>query len=837
MFAVNESGWIRLSPGTIPEQVLTWHGPTIEGILTPATEVRRTRQPMVVPDVNTWLPNTSDVVQSAAAAPTSAAALYPLLADDAVIGTLVVVVRQSHLLDRAAHTFLQATAASCAAALTRTRGSRPSSRDEPEAERAPMSEGPATQQQMSFDLVEDAPFGVYVVGADFRVVSMNRNSRDGAFRHVRPIIGRDFAEVLRILWPERVASDLIHRFQATLATGTPYVSRDFTSQRADIGTTESYEWELKRVALADGQHAVVCYYFDSTPERRVEQQMKRDLHAMSLMQELGNVCTRPGADRSACLKQALDAAIAITHANRGYCRLLDPATGQLLFAAQHGFDAAFLNEFHTITSNDDVAACAVALRERRRVVVTDLDANPDLAVSPTLRGLLAAGVRALVCTPLVASHGRVLGVITTHFAEPWEADERALQVLDLLARQVADYVERIEADDALKQADRRKDEFLATLSHELRNPLVPLKTGVQLLRAVRSNPEQLSRITDMMERQVGHMVRLVDDLLEVSRITRGSIDLRVEALDLRTLVSETIDTVGPSVDAGGHRLAVSVPSEPVRVCVDRVRMTQVFLNILNNAVKYTTRGGTISMSVEQDGPEAIVRVRDTGVGIRAELLPRIFDLFTQVDRSIGRPQGGLGIGLSLARHLVRMHDGRIEARSEGEGHGSEFLVVLPIADQGPRGASAESAVLPRVSAAQRVLVVDDNHDAADAFAMLLQAMGADVRTAYDGLAAISESSRWHPDVVFLDLGMPDMDGFAVAARLRLDPQLSDVALVALTGWGQRSIRQRTDEAGFDAHLVKPVDGDTLATLLDSLRQRSGRRAASSPPRDDHAPPA
>jgi two-component system, sensor histidine kinase len=366
-----------------------------------------------------------------------------------------------------------------------------------------------------------------------------------------------------------------------------------------------------------------------------------------------------------------------------------------------------------------------------------------------------------------------------------------------------------------EEADRRKDEFLATLAHELRNPLAPIRNWVNVLRMSGSD-ERGKHIWDMMDRQVSHMVRLVDDLMELSRITRGKIDLRMEAVELGPVIAAAVEASRPLIEAARHTLTVEVPEEPLAVQADSIRLAQIISNLLNNAAKYTDDGGTIILSVRRDGQHAAISVRDTGIGISNEALPRVFDMFVQEEFRDHRPQAGLGIGLTLVRSLVEMHNGRVEARSEGPGKGSEFTVRIPLTTSAP--ASHDSDVLPlrRPRRMTRVLVVDDNEDAAESLGALLRMMGADVRVAQDGWTALEIFDAFQPSAVFLDLGMPDMDGFEVAHQIRSRPDTKDTVLIALTGWSQERDRRRTAEAGFNRHLAKPADLETLQAVLTSL---------------------
>jgi PAS domain S-box-containing protein len=378
-----------------------------------------------------------------------------------------------------------------------------------------------------------------------------------------------------------------------------------------------------------------------------------------------------------------------------------------------------------------------------------------------------------------------------------------------------DVTDLVRADEELREGDRRKDEFLATLAHELRNPLAPIRNALQVLRMTGVG----ERVREMMERQVDHLVRLVDDLLEVSRITRGCIELRTERVDLARVVQTAVETSRPLIEAAGHRITVALPDGPLVLVADPVRLAQVVANLLNNAARYTEPGGRIDLSVEARAGEAVVRVRDSGIGIPPEMIPRIFEMFTQVSRSDRRSQGGLGIGLALVQTMVRMHGGTVEADSPGPGRGSVFTVRLPLAEGPAPGGAAAPPDGDRQWAAHplRLLVVDDNRDAADSLAMLLKIAGSEVEVARDGPAALEAARRWRPDVAFLDLGMPGMDGYEVARRLRADPSLAGTVLIAVSGWGQEGDRRRSREAGIDHHLIKPVEFKAIQALLASLK--------------------
>ncbi|MBK9258504.1 MAG: PAS domain S-box protein [Polyangiaceae bacterium] len=373
------------------------------------------------------------------------------------------------------------------------------------------------------------------------------------------------------------------------------------------------------------------------------------------------------------------------------------------------------------------------------------------------------------------------------------------------------------AEEALKEADQRKDEFLAMLSHELRNPLAPILNAVQILRLLGPKEPKLERARDMIERQVNHLSRLVDDLLDVSRVSRGKIKLQKTRLDLADVIRQAVETSRPLIDARHHELRVTLPGKPICVEADLTRLAQVVSNLLNNAAKYTDDGGIIELAAEQHGEfkrgEAIIRVRDNGRGIESKALGKLFDMFYQVDRNLDRSEGGLGIGLSLVRSLVDMHGGRVEAHSDGRGKGSEFVVRLPeLCDDSPSEDADDEGGKVKPQGGLRILVVDDNSDSAETMAMLLEIDGHELFVAHDGKKAVEVALAERPAVVLLDIGLPYLNGYQACRAMR-EGGLTDALVVAMTGYGQDDDRRMSEEAGFDAHLVKPVELPTVRELL------------------------
>lgn len=496
------------------------------------------------------------------------------------------------------------------------------------------------------DLIENAPFGVYVVDAALNIVQMNEGSRRSMFRNVDPAVGSELAEMLRRIWPEPAASECLGEFEHTLATGESYHSPRFVSRREDLGTTESYEWELHRIVLPDGQCGVVCYYFDLT---------------------------------------------------------------------------------------------------------------------------------------------------------------------QLLA-----------AEEALREADRRKDQFLATLAHELRNPLAPIRQAAAIVRSPSAPPERVRWSMEVIDRQAAKMALLLDDLLDVSRITRGRLELQRRPVEAADIVRSAIETVAPLIDARQHALRVDLPTTPLVLDADPLRLSQVISNLLTNASRYSATGTEIRITVRPAGEQAEIVVSDRGIGIAADKLDAVFEMFGQGGAPAALREGGLGVGLALARGLVELHGGTLVARSEGLGRGAEFVVRLPLSERIAPASNVRSVEPPVLPTPTRVLVIDDNVDAADSLAQLLRLRGHDVHTAYGGEDGVACAERLRPDVVLLDLGMPGVDGYEAARRMRALDGGAAFTLVAVSGWGQAADRKRTEAAGIDYHLTKPLEESQLRPAFAEASKRHRR---------------
>ena len=430
------------------------------------------------------------------------------------------------------------------------------------------------------------------------------------------------------------------------------------------------------------------------------------------------------------------------------------------------------------------------------------------------RNLAEANERlAMANTALQAEKTRELEALNVSLQQANAELERANAALQ------GEVTVRSRAEDALRQADRHKDEFLAMLAHELRNPLAPIRNAVHLMRMKALQDPQMCLARDVIERQLSQLTRLVDDLLDVSRITRGKINLTRQPLKVSELIARAVETVEPIIQGRSQVLTVELPEQPPVVDGDCMRLTQAIANVLGNAAKYTDAGGSIVLQVCARARDVEIRVRDTGIGIPAEVLPKIFDLFTQLDQRMERPQSGLGIGLALVRRLVEMHGGSVSAHSEGAGRGSEFVICLPLMTPAVLPAVGDQLTAECQAARpqhRRILVADDNLDALESLAALLALNGHEVHRAQDGAAALQAAMRHRPEVIFLDIGMPQMDGYEVARRIRAHEWGKEILLIAVTGWGQESDRQRSFAAGFDFHLVKPVDLEKLDQLLSKV---------------------
>jgi len=558
--------------------------------------------------------------------------------------------------------------------------------------------------------------------------------------------------------------------------------------------------------------------------RESERRLSAELADTQLLQELSAKLIQDHGSES-LYETLVEAAMSIMHSSSASLQMLhsEPDGGHLRLIAARGFTTDAAARWARVFA-DNSTTCAEALRRRERVVEPDITESGFMAGTADLAGYLQLGVRAGQTTPLVSRAGKILGMISTYWTEVHAPSERDFRLLDIVARQAADLMERAQVEEALrrserelKEADRRKDEFLATLAHELRNPLAPLRTSIELIRLAGDRPGAVEDVRSMMEEQLGQLVRLVDDLLDVSRITSGKIRLHRQPTSLVTLVNAAVHANQAALTAGRVSLRLAMPNVPVLIDADATRFVQVVSNVLQNAVKFTDAGGhiTISASVTEPAPgqsrEVALMITDSGVGITKEMLPRVFDRFMQGDAAVHRSHTGLGIGLALAKQLIEMHGGLIEAHSDGPGMGSSFTIRMGVLDGVLDQKTANPpADAPRIT--RRVLVIDDNPAAATAMQRLVKVLGGECTVAYDGESGVSKVREFRPDVVILDIGMPGIDGYETCRRIRAEFG-PDLLVVALTGWGQDRDKRKAWRAGFDVHLTKPADPIALERLL------------------------
>ncbi len=459
------------------------------------------------------------------------------------------------------------------------------------------------------------------------------------------------------------------------------------------------------------------------------------------------------------------------------------------------------------------------LRSGRPMIVHDIGADPRTA---RFQGAYdSIGVRANLAIPLIKA-GQMIAILSLHHAEPrfWTAGE--IRIAAGMAERTWAAAERARVQAELHDANQRKDEFLAMLAHELRNPLAPISAAAELMELARLDSDGMRRTSAVIRRQVRHMTGLVDDLLDVSRVTRGQVTINRHPQDLKAVVTTAVEQARPLIEARHHRLSISLPPEPAPVMGDENRLVQIIVNLLNNAAKYTPDGGEIAIGMARSATHVEVSIADNGIGIAPELQARMFELFSQAERASDRSQGGLGIGLALVRSLVELHGGEVGGVSAGAGQGSRFTVRLPLA--GPPQVQIERRAVARTGSVteQQVLVVDDNTDAADMLGMLLEADGHAVTVVHGSQAALDAVEKSFPGVCILDIGLPEMDGYELARRIRAHSRMHGALLVAVTGYGQDSDRKKALDAGFNEHLVKPVDTGKLLQMLASRRlQRQG----------------
>ena len=563
-----------------------------------------------------------------------------------------------------------------------------------------------------------------------------------------------------------------------------------------------------------------------------------DLKAMRRLNEIGTRCAKDGDDVNGCLQEILNVAIEISGADKGNIQLLDAESGHLNLAAHSGFEEPFLQFFGTVT--DGNTACRLALNSQQRIIVEDVNESEIFSDDDSREILHDAGVRAVQSLPLQSSSGKMVGAISTHFSEPHRPSEQELRLMDLLARQTADYLERKRVEEEREQllsrehelrqtaeeANRLKDEFLAIMSHELRNPLNVILGYAELLmrsEEIKSS-ESLKRMADAVKRNAVAQSKLIRDLLDLSRLRSGKLELNRETVSPVASIENAIETVRMDAAAKEIKIDIVAPDDLVFVQADPVRLEQIIWNLLNNSVKFTQKGGRITVRLEEDVNHIVLTVSDTGQGIDATFLPHIFEIFRQADAGTNRAQAGMGIGLAVVQQLVELHGGSVTAYSAGSNQGATFTIRLPRSVERKSSSSTVAELGLATLHGLRVLVVDDSEDTTEMVQHLLEIGGATVRVATSGFQALRIAQENEFDVVLSDISMPGMDGFEFLGKLRKLPGKEDVPAVALTGFGRPEDVQRASREGFFAHLTKPFDIETLASLLQKLPRKPVERA-------------
>jgi signal transduction histidine kinase/ActR/RegA family two-component response regulator len=657
------------------------------------------------------------------------------------------------------------------------------------------------------------PVAVTHCGADLRYVWVSERYAEWLRIPGADIVGRPIVEVLG----QRGMDSIRHDIDAVLGGRT--VNRERPVHFKTIGDRwiqAEYSPTYGASGAVDGWVSSVV---DVTDRRRAESRLTAAHDALARLFDL-SVMPASSDALPELLEAVVDTAIDVTAADMGSVQLYDDTTGCLRIAAQRGFERSFLEHFAVVRGGD--AACGAAMQRRQQVIVEDVSSSP-LFDDRSRAVMTAARVKSVQLTLMTSRQGRILGVISTHWRVANRPDVERLRVLEIVSRQAADALEHRRQEERLREADRRKDEFLAMLGHELRNPLAPIITATELM-AMRDDAVMVEE-RKSIERQARHMIRLVDDLLDVSRITRGKVDLCKEPVALAQIVDKAVEIASQILEQRSHRLSIEVPSN-LRSDVDAGRMVQVLANLLTNAAKYTDPGGQVRVTAEGTKATVTIRVADTGVGIAPSMLPVVFEPFVQEKQALNRPRGGLGLGLAIAKSLVELHGGSVSAHSDGIGRGSEFTITLPRSHRRDAHRAAPSKVLTaKATPGARILLVDDNEGWAEAAAHALTLLGHEVRVAHDGPEALRAVDDFTPTLALLDIGLPVMDGYELARRLRDVPSLSGMRLVAVTGYGESAAVRRSAKAGFEAHLVKPVEVEMLDKVARDRTRTYGRAEA------------
>jgi PAS domain S-box-containing protein len=655
-----------------------------------------------------------------------------------------------------------------------------------------------------------APVGLCFVDRDLRYVSIINALAEMNGRSPDYFLGKTVREAVPDL------ADIIEaHYRRAIDTGQPVIDVDFTGA-SPAASAETRHWLCSYYPVHNNAGNLLGV---NVAVRDITRRKQAEANTLFLL-DLGE-CIRFAADADELLWAVAVALGEHLRANR--CGFIEIDTKRDRFTVQRDYHP----HLPSLVGSYPLSAFSPAVIEAGRSGQTSVvgDVARDLRTAAFVEAYRKLGVDAYVATPSVRA-GELVSALVVAMAEPHEWNEREVALINLVAERTWLAVEKLqldralrESDAALRDADQRKDEFLATLAHELRNPLSLVRNVVTLQQGPNTPDADPHWGRDIIERQVNYLTRLTDDLFDVSRITREQLDLQKEPVNLPEVIRAAVESCRPLIDQRKHELTVTMSQDAIYLDADRVRLTQVVMNLLNNAAKYTPDPGHIWLNVELAGDTVEVRIKDTGVGIAPENLPHLFDLFYQVDRSFTRAEGGLGLGLTLVHRLVEMHGGKVEARSAGINRGSEFIVRLPVLpypskrteQQQPDGNGELAPLLSR-----RILVADDFPQSAETLARLLRQEGNEVEVAQDGIEAVESAARFLPDVVVLDIAMPKLDGYEAARKIREQPWGKHMVLIALTGWGQQQDRRRTQEAGFDAHLTKPVNCEAIMDLLANL---------------------
>jgi PAS domain S-box-containing protein len=669
-----------------------------------------------------------------------------------------------------------------------------------------------------------APVGLCFVDRDLRYVSINNALADMNGRSPDYFLGKTVRQAI----PE-LADAVEAHYRQVIDTGQPVIDVEISGATAAQSNQRRY-WLCSYYPVHNASGDLLGV---NVAVREITEQKQAEANTLFLL-DVGE-CIRFAADADELL-WAVSVALG-EHLQASRCAFIEIDTNEDRFVVRRDYHPHVPSLVGSYSLSAFSPAVVEAGRSGQTTVISDV--NSDSRTVEFVDAYEKMGVGAYVAVPLVRD-GKLHSGLVVVMAQPQEWHERDITTIKMVAERTWLAAEKLhldqalrESDAALRDADRRKDEFLATLAHELRNPL-SLMRNIVTLQQTPGTPEsdpQWGR--DIIDRQVNYLTRLTDDLFDVSRITREKLELQKERVDLSEIIKAAVESCRPLIAQRQHELTVSMPQDEIYLDADRVRLTQVFMNLLNNAAKYTQEPGHIWLNVEPSGGIVEVRVRDTGVGIAPENLPHLFELFYQVDHSYTRSEGGLGLGLTLVHRLIQLHGGKVEARSAGVNRGSEFIVQLPIAQRQvkpyDRHTTEGQGELP-TGRCRRILVADDFPQSAETLARLLRHDGSEVRVAQDGAEAFETAAEFRPDVVVLDLAMPKLNGYEAARKIRAQPWGKQMVLIALTGWGQQQDRRRTQDAGFDAHLTKPVNLSAIMDLLAKLPVTvTGAAGASSAP--------